>query len=85
MLVVENGATNFTCTLTCGCSGTQLTWQRGGSVLPSTVLYSGRKIVLYLENVKKSDEGTYTCVATNGILGMTVVDVHLQVNATSSE
>ena len=54
-------------------------------MLPSTVLYSGRKIVLYLENVKKSDEGTYTCVATNGILGMTVVDVHLQVNATSSE
>ena len=40
VLVAENGATNFTCTLTCGCSGTQLTWQRGGSVLPSTALYS---------------------------------------------
>eukprot|EP00731_Ephydatia_muelleri_P033471 Em0030g28a len=84
VLVAENGATNFTCTLTCGCSGTQLTWQRGGSVLPSTALYSGREIVLYLENVKRSDEGTYTCVATNGLLGMASVDVRLQVNASSS-
>ncbi|KAL5491705.1 hypothetical protein EMCRGX_G017043 [Ephydatia muelleri] len=59
VLVAENGATNFTCTLTCGCSGTQLTWQRGGSVLPSTALYSR-------------------------LCWMASVDVHLQVNASSS-
>ena len=83
-MVHENAAVNFTCTLACGCSGTQLSWQRGGGVLPSVTMYSGRAIMLSLNNVKKSDEGTYTCVAANSILGVTSVDVGLQVNGTSS-
>ena len=85
VLVSENATVSFTCELTCGCSGTQLTWQRGGGVLPSATMYGGRVAVLSLGSVRKSDEGAYTCVANNSLLGVASADVLLQVNVTDSK
>ena len=66
-----------TATVSCDASGSpppDVSWQRGGRLLPTygSVRQSGNE--LHIDDVRVSDGGTYVCLAKNsagtGVLGM---------------
>ena len=80
----ETDEVQFSCTLTCGCSGTNLMWVRqdGSPLHPSAQVFlshSERTVFLHFDNVSREADGVYVCVATHSELGRVTEQVELNI------
>ncbi len=86
LTVNKTESVELSCTLSCGCSGTNLTWVRSdGSPLHSqaqiSLSDSKRTVFLTFASVPREADGVYVCVATNNKLGSATEEVELRVIA----